>query len=137
MQHDPGPIPPPPPWQPAAGGEVLVGSVSTEAAIAADSRASEDSRSVLDSHQESWRRESLQRELAATREELAAMRALLEELPAIFEGRFASRLEPLLGQRQRLQAETAQLREQLLALQPASGTTAALPPAEQRSQAAA
>lgn len=90
-------IPPPPPWQPAAGEEA----------------------SVLAAHQEAWQRDSLRKELAATRDELDAMRALLDELPAIFESRFASRMEPLLAQKQRLLLETDQLRQQLLSLQPA------------------
>lgn len=91
-------IPPPPPWQPAAAEEA----------------------SVLAAHQEAWQRDSLQKELAATRDELEAMRALLDELPAIFESRFASRMEPLLAQKQRLLLETDQLRQHLLSLQPAS-----------------
>lgn len=106
MQQEPSPpsaipadrIPPPPPWQPAAAEEA----------------------SVLAAHQEAWQRDSLQKELAATRDELEAMRALLDELPAIFESRFASRMEPLLAQKQRLLLETDQLRQHLLSLQPAS-----------------
>ena len=105
MQQDPSPssavpadrIPPPPPWQPAAAEEA----------------------SVLAAHQDAWQRDSLQKELAATRDELDAMRALLDELPGIFESRFAGRMEPLLAQKQRLLLETDQLRQQLLSLQPA------------------
>jgi non-ribosomal peptide synthetase component E (peptide arylation enzyme) len=77
----------------------------------------------LEAHQEAWQRDSLQKELAATRDELQAMRALLDELPGIFESRFASRMEPLQAQKQRLLGETEQLRQQLLSLQPSGGTT--------------
>jgi hypothetical protein len=54
--------------------------------------------------------------LAATREELAAMKQLIEELPDIFERRFALRLEPLLAHRERLRHENEQLRHELLQL---------------------
>ena len=79
----------------------------------------------MEAHQEAWQRDSLQKELAATRDELQAMRALLDELPGIFESRFSSRMEPLQAQKQRLLGETEQLRQQLLSLQP-SGSTSAL-----------
>ena len=55
--------------------------------------------------------------LADTRERIAAMEALLEELPAIFEAKFRQRLQPLLEQQQRLLSENADLRQQLLLLQ--------------------
>ncbi len=70
-------------------------------------------------------RDSLQRELAATREELEAMRALLDQLPEIFESRFASRMDPLLAERQRLVGETENLRQHLLELQPSTPALAA------------
>jgi hypothetical protein len=77
---------------------------------------------VFSSHQQTWKRESLQRELVACREELAAMRALLDDLPRIFEGKFENRLQPLLEQKQRLLDGNQGLREQLSQLQ-----TGALP----------
>ena len=66
MQQEPSPpsaipadrIPPPPPWQPAAAEEA----------------------SVLAAHQEAWQRDSLQKELAATRDELEAMRQRVASL---------------------------------------------------------
>ncbi len=70
------------------------------------------------SHHQAWRQESLEREISATREELQAMRTLLDELPSIFESRFAARLEPLLTEHNRLTGETEQLRQTLRELQP-------------------
>lgn len=72
---------------------------------------------VFSVHQERWRQQSLEQQLAATHEELAAMKHLIEELPEIFERRFALRMEPLLAHRERLLNETQQLRHDLLQLQ--------------------
>ena len=52
--------------------------------------------------------------LADTQRRIAAMEALLEELPALFEAKFRERLQPLLEQQQRLLSENADLRQQLL-----------------------
>jgi hypothetical protein len=91
---------------------------------------------VFTDHQETWRQQSLEQQLEATREELAAMQQLIEDLPDLFERRFALRLEPLLAHRERLQNETQQLRHDLLQLQsqrlPVS--LPLLPPAPQRQQ---
>jgi septal ring factor EnvC (AmiA/AmiB activator) len=86
---------------------------------------------VFDAHQRGWQRDSLQRELAATREELEAMRALLDQLPEIFESRFASRMDPLLAERQRLVGETEHLRQHLLELQPSTPALMAQQPPQQ------
>ena len=55
--------------------------------------------------------------LADTRARIAAIEALLDELPGIFEAKFRERLQPLLEQQQRLLAANADLRQQLLMLQ--------------------
>jgi hypothetical protein len=55
--------------------------------------------------------------LAETRARIAAMEALLEELPGLFERKFRQRLQPLLDQQQRLLNDNADLRQQLLLLQ--------------------
>ncbi|MCU0530105.1 MAG: hypothetical protein MUD04_11630 [Cyanobium sp. Prado107] len=75
---------------------------------------------LLASHQLAWKRESLEKELAACREELAAMRALLDDLPRIFESKFENRLRPLLEQKERLLQGNEGLREQLRQLEPGS-----------------
>jgi hypothetical protein len=97
---------------------------------------SPEEEGVFAAHQESWRKQSLEQQLAATREELAAMKQLIEELPEIFEHRFALRLEPLLAHRDRLQSESEQLRHDLLQVQgqrlPLS--LPVLPPAKHRQQ---
>ena len=72
---------------------------------------------VFSAHQQRWRQQSLEQQLAATREELAAMKQLMDELPGIFERRFALRMEPLLAHRERLLSETRQLRHDLVQLQ--------------------
>jgi hypothetical protein len=60
----------------------------------------------------------LQRQaLADTRARIAAMEALLEELPGIFEAKFRERLQPLLDQQQLLLSQNSDLRQQLLLLQ--------------------
>ncbi|MEB3104698.1 MAG: hypothetical protein VKN17_02830 [Cyanobacteriota bacterium] len=69
-------------------------------------------------NQRNWRQEQLEQELSAAREELAAVQALLEELPQIFERKFQSRLQPILGEQERLLQENSALRQQLLQLQP-------------------
>jgi hypothetical protein len=79
---------------------------------------------VFSPHQQTWKRESLQRELAACREELAAMRALLDDLPQIFESKFETRLQPLLEQKQRLLEGNQGLRQQLSQLQPSDALIA-------------
>jgi hypothetical protein len=94
-QTDQTPYPPPPPWPPDGTG----------------------SEGVFSTHQEIWRQQSLEQQLAATQDELAAMKQLIEELPEIFERRFALRLEPLLAHRERLYRETQRLRHDLLELQ--------------------
>ncbi|MFM7286194.1 MAG: hypothetical protein ACKO3F_09975 [Cyanobium sp.] len=73
--------------------------------------------SVFSAHQQRWRQQSLEQLLAATREELAAMKQLMDVLPGIFERRFALRMEPLLAHRERLLSETRQLRHDLVQLQ--------------------
>jgi hypothetical protein len=60
---------------------------------------------------------ALEQCVAGAREQLSAVQALLEDLPAIFEQRFLGRLEPLLEQRQRLLNETSELRQHLRELQ--------------------
>ena len=45
------------------------------------------------------------------------MKQLMDELPGIFERRFALRMEPLLAHRERLLSETRQLRHDLVQLQ--------------------
>jgi hypothetical protein len=77
---------------------------------------STEGEGIFSAHQECWRKQSLEQQLAATREELAAMKQLIEELPDIFERRFALRLEPLLAHRERLRHENEQLRHELLQL---------------------
>ena len=52
--------------------------------------------------------------LAETRARIAAMEALLEELPALFEAKFKQRIAPLLEQQQQLLQDNADLRQQLL-----------------------
>lgn len=105
-----GAIPPPPDWwavNPAAaggGGGSAAGGETTE--------------ELLASHQQNWRRDSLVQELAACRQELAEMQALLDDLPRIFESKFGSRLQPLLEQKQRLLEGNHGLREELSRLQP-------------------
>lgn len=90
----------------------------------------EPPESLLASHQQAWKRESLEKELAACREELASMRALMDDLPRIFESKFENRLRPLLEQKQRLLKSNDDLREQLRQLQPGAASIAgALPPA--------
>jgi hypothetical protein len=89
----PAVIPPAPKWQPSAA-------------------------SVFSWHQQRERQEELEQELAKTREELQAMQALLEELPALFEDKFRQRLQPMLEQQQRLLEDNADLRHHLLQLQP-------------------
>jgi uncharacterized protein YhaN len=86
-------IPPAPKWQPSAA-------------------------SVFSWHQQRERQEELEQELAKTREELQAMQALLEDLPALFEDKFRQRLQPMLEQQQRLLEDNADLRHHLLQLQP-------------------
>jgi hypothetical protein len=81
---------------------------------------------VFATHHREWRQDSLEREIKATRQELEAMRALLDELPGIFESRFATRLNPLLSERDRLIADTEQLRQTLLELQSAAAGSALL-----------
>lgn len=101
-----GAIPPPPQWWTDPAGE------------------SEPADPLFSPHQQTWKRDSLLRELAACREELASMRALLNDLPQIFEGKFETRLQPLLEQKQRLLEGNRDLREQLSQLQPAAEAVA-------------
>ncbi len=82
--------------------------------------APETAASLFASHQQSWKRDSLQQELTACRQELASMQALINDLPDIFEGKFAARMQPLLEQKQRLMAGNQGLREQLSSLQAAA-----------------
>lgn len=65
-------------------------------------------------------RAELLRELEVTRSELAELSQLVEELPTIFERKFRQRLEPILEEQHRLQADNTRLRQQLEAL-PGSG----------------
>lgn len=102
-----GAIPPPPQWWAESAG------------------AAEPADPLFSPHQQTWKRDSLLRELAACREELASMRALLNDLPQIFEGKFETRLEPLLEQKQRLLEGNQDLREQLRQLQPAASEAVA------------
>lgn len=62
-------------------------------------------------------RDLLRDALSETRARIAAMEALLDELPAIFEAKFRQRLQPLLEQQQQLLDDNAELRQQLLMLQ--------------------
>ncbi len=52
--------------------------------------------------------------LQDTRRRIAALEALLEDLPELFESRFRQRLQPLLDQQRLLLLENADLRQQLL-----------------------
>jgi hypothetical protein len=52
--------------------------------------------------------------LQDTRRRIAALEALLEDLPALFESRFRQRLQPLLDQQRLLVQDNADLRQQLL-----------------------
>ena len=70
-------------------------------------------------------RAELLRELEVTRSELAELSQLVEELPVIFESKFRQRLESILEEQVRLQADNARLRQQLEAL-PAGGQGRAL-----------
>ncbi|MEX0588606.1 MAG: hypothetical protein WD136_05050 [Cyanobium sp.] len=92
---DPVVIPPSPKWQPPAA-------------------------SVLSWQQQRERQDELEQELAKTREEVQAMQALLEDLPALFEDKFSQRLQPMLEQQQRLLEDNASLRQHLVQLQPGS-----------------
>lgn len=92
----PPPAPPPPAWGSAA-------------------------EAVFHWNQRNWRQEQLEQELCAAREELAALQALLEDLPEIFERKFQSRLQPILGEQERLIQENGALRQQLLQLRPQTG----------------
>jgi hypothetical protein len=69
-------------------------------------------------NQPNWRQEQLEQELRDAREELEAVQALLKELPQIFERKFQSRLQPILGEQERLIQENCDLRQQVLQLQP-------------------
>ena len=64
------------------------------------------------------------------------MKQLIEDLPGIFERRFALRLEPLLAHRERLLNETEQLRHDLAQLQGQRLTLSlpALPQGQRRQQ---
>lgn len=62
----------------------------------------------------------LEQELAQMHEEVAALQELLEELPAIFEGKFQQRLSRVLEERQRLEADNRTLWGRLRALAPAA-----------------
>ncbi len=57
-------------------------------------------------------------ELAACRDEGAALHEMLEDLPEIFERKFRQRLQSILEQQQQLLADNQALREQLLSLAP-------------------
>jgi hypothetical protein len=72
---------------------------------------------VFSAHRDNWRQHSLQQQLVATRDELAAMKRLIQELPEIFERSFSLRMEPLVAHRERLLRETQQLRHDLVQLQ--------------------
>jgi hypothetical protein len=72
---------------------------------------------VFSAHRNNWRQHSLHQQLVATRDELAAMKRLIEELPEIFERSFALRMEPLVAHRERLLHEIQQLRHDLVQLQ--------------------
>jgi len=52
--------------------------------------------------------------LQDTRRRIAALEALLGELPELFESRFRQRLQPLLDQQRLLLQDNADLRQQLL-----------------------
>jgi hypothetical protein len=52
--------------------------------------------------------------LQDTRRRIAALEALLDELPELFERRFRQRLQPLLDQQQQLLRDNADLRQRLL-----------------------
>lgn len=103
-----------------------------------DGGAADSGDPLFSPHQHTWKRDSLERELAACREELEAMQALLHDLPQIFEGKFEARLQPLLEQKQRLLEGNQGLRRQLHQLQPASEALAGrlMPAADPPSPAA-
>lgn len=112
-----GAIPPPPHWWTGASGGVEAGAAEAGAAEAGVGEASDP---LFSPHQQTWKRDSLLQELSACRDELASMRALLNDLPQIFESKFETRLQPLLEQKQRLLEGNQGLREQLSQLNPAA-----------------
>jgi hypothetical protein len=71
----------------------------------------------------------LQRDLAAAHAEARSLRELLEELPAILEGKFQQRLQTLLLEQRQLEQDNALLRHHLLALASGGEAGPALPPA--------
>jgi len=57
--------------------------------------------------------EATQRELERTREQLAELQALLDELPGIFERKFEQRLQPFMERQRLLAEENLALRERI------------------------
>lgn len=120
--HESGAIPPPPQWWADTPGRDAARGSGAGAGPA---------DSLFSPHQQAWKRDSLRQEVAACRQELASMQALLDDLPGIFESKFENRLQPLLEQRQRLLEGNQELREQLSRLLPGGMPSAgSLMPAE-------
>ena len=67
------------------------------------------------------RTQQLQQELSRTQQELEALRALLEELPQIFERKYSERLQPLLERQQQLLQDNRALQDQIQRLSPSLG----------------
>jgi hypothetical protein len=82
-------------------------------------------------------RNARQAELDATRRQIEAYQALLQEVPTVFERKFRERMQPVLERNREIAAESQLLREQLSgALPPApsdSGEVAQIPTKEARS----
>lgn len=88
-------------------------STSVEASTGAEASASPATVEPVPAEPD---RAELLHELEVTRSELAELSQLVEELPAIFERKFRQRLEPILEEQSRLQADNLRLRQQLEAL---------------------
>ena len=108
------PSQPPPPDPSVQVGPSAQAGAPAQAGPSAEAAAVEG---VFSAHRQNWHQHSLHQQLVATRDELAAMKRLIEELPEIFERSFAQRMEPLLAHRERLVHETQQLRHDLVQLQ--------------------
>lgn len=126
--------PPPPPPRPAAAIATNANAAAVKAPpppplpsrLGSESRLREPGQRPLGAAGDKARSERLEiqrleQELAAARDEAAALHDMLEDLPEIFERKFRQRLQVILEQQQLLLADNRQLREQLYALQPAPG----------------
>ena len=72
-------------------------------------------------HQLQLALDSAERKLAEARLHIAALEALLEELPDIFERKFKQRLQPVLERQERLLNDNADLQQQIQMLAPVPG----------------